>query len=199
MDPFHRLWWHISSYQHHKYSKLNNNKKNNTILDIFSLDEHENAKKKTNRLLCCILEQWFSNVSWRHPCPAHFVCKRCLIRETYKMCRAGMPPRTRLKTTVLEVSYFKHSQALHGYYHIRPLGFSRKLPCSLITVTETDVQPLTPRRCSELRSAVFLSLTPLLLAHTDFLIKHDEKCAAHSRLLQACFAICEDRPVSEGG
>ncbi len=106
--------------------------------------------------------------------------------------------RTRLKTTVLEVSYFKHSQALHGYYHIRPLGFSRKLPCSLITVTETDVQPLTPRRCSELRSAVFLSLTPLLLAHTDFLIKHDEKCAAHhSRLLQACFAICEDRPVSE--
>ncbi len=57
------------------------------------------------------LEQWFSNLSYKHPCPAHFVCvpyQAHLIqlisslvetarpelgvstRDTYKMCREGV-------------------------------------------------------------------------------------------------------------
>ncbi len=48
------------------------------------------------------LDQWFSNLSWGPPSPdsTHQLVSRgcktgigCLIRETYKMCRAGGPPR----------------------------------------------------------------------------------------------------------
>ncbi len=70
-----------------------------------------NATYKQNELWFGALYQWFSNLSYKHPCPAHFVCvpyQAHLIqlisslvetarpelgvstRDTYKMCREGV-------------------------------------------------------------------------------------------------------------